>query len=146
MSGFLIDILTGFPCLFISSIAFTVAGISFVKKFVDNIKPGIWYPLVFGAMNGTIAVVVEHMIDSNAPYIVMIFVPAVMVLEIVSISKNPFWIYVFILGSFLLNLTVQYNLVMAALGLILQDAILSFTGLEYRIMMFSVTMIVTRLY
>lgn len=143
MSGFLIDILMGFPCLFISSIAFTVAGISFVKKFVDNIKPGIWYPLVFGAMNGTIAVVVEHMIDSNAPYIVTIFVPVVMVLEIVSISKNPFWIYVFILGSFLLNLTVQHNLVMAALGLILQDAILSFTGLEYRIMIFSVTMIVS---
>jgi len=143
MSGFLIDVLTGFPCLFMSSMAFTVAGISFVRKFIDNIKPGIWYPFAFGISNGAIAVVVEHVIDSNAPYIVMIFVPVVMVLEIMSISKNPFWIYVFILGSFLLNVSVLYNLVMASMGLILQDVILTFTRLEYRIMVFSVTMTVS---
>lgn len=143
MSGFLINTLAGFPCLFISSIAFTVVGISFVRKFIDNIKPGIWYPLVFGVLNGTIAVVMESIFDSNAPYIIMIFIPMTMTLEIIRISKNPFWIYVFILGTFLLNVSVLYNLVASTIGLIFQNSELSLTRFQHRVMMFSATMIVS---
>lgn len=143
MSGFLIDTLTGFPCLFISSMTFTVVGISFVKKFIDKIKPGIWYPLVFGALNGTIAVVMESMLDSNAPYLIMIFVPVAMTLEIISVSKNPFWIYVFILGAFLLNVSVLYNLMASVIGLVFQNSELSLTGIQHRVMVFSTTMIVS---
>lgn len=143
MSGFLINTLAGFPCLFISSAVFTVVGFLFTRKFIDNIKPSIWYPLTFGILNGTIAVVIENMVQSNVPYIIMFFVPLVMVLEIMSISRNPFWIYVFLFGSFLINISVLYNLVVAVLGLVLTEISLSLSDVQYRTMVFSLTLLVS---
>ena len=88
MFNIVIAILSSFPFLFIASVSFTVAGINFVSKFVDNIKPDFWYKLAFGSLNGIIAIVAETFITSNAPYIIMIFVPLVTVLEIMSISRG----------------------------------------------------------
>lgn len=137
-----IGILSSIPCLFVSSVVFTVAGISFVRKFVDNIKPNFWYRIWFGCLNGTIAIVAELLTTSNAPYIIMVFVPIVMILEIMSISKNPPWIYVFVLGSFILNVSVIYNLVVAVLGISSPTISYALSSLDYRVLIFSLTLIV----
>lgn len=141
----IIAILSSFPFLFISSVSFTVVGINFVSKFVDNIKPNFWYKLAFGSLNGTIAIVAETFTTSNAPYIIMIFVPLVTVLEIMSISRNPLWIYVVILGAFILNVSVIYNNVVAVLGIGSPSISQNLNSLDYRILIFSLSLSVSSL-
>lgn len=145
MFNIVIAILSSFPFLFIASVSFTVAGINFVSKFVDNIKPDFWYKLAFGSLNGIIAIVAETFTTSNAPYIIMIFVPLVTVLEIMSISKNPLWIYVVILGAFILNVSVIYNNVVAVLEIGSFSSSQNLNSLDYRILFFSLTLVVSTL-
>lgn len=142
MSEIIIAVLSSFPFLFIASVLFTVVGINFISKFIDNIKPSFWYKLAFGSLNGTIAIVAEVFTTSNAPYIIMIFVPLITVLEIISISKNPLWVYVVILGAFVINVSVMYNIVVAVLGISSPTISQTLEPLDYRVLIFSLTLFI----
>ena len=114
----LTEIFSSLYWLFLSSIFFTFISFHFVRKFLDNVKPGILLPLLFGILNGAIAAVMETMVSSNLPHVVMFFVPLTIVLELFCISKNPFRVYIFILGAFLINYCGIYSIILASTGLL----------------------------
>ena len=138
----IIEILSSLYWLFFSSIFFTFISFQFVRKFVDNVKSSIIFPLLFGVLNGTIAAVVETMVDKNLPHVVMFFVPVTIVLELFCISKNPFRVYIFILGSFLINYCGIYSLIIAATGLLWPDLPSYLSAIDYRVFIFSLVTII----
>ena len=105
------------PWLFLTSIFFTVISFHFVKKIIANVRSGLFFPILFGVVNGVIATTMETMVDKNLPYVIMFFVPLAIVLEVFCVSKNPFRVYVFLLGAFLINYSGTYSLALAASGL-----------------------------
>ena len=133
----IIEILSSLYWLFFSSIFFTFISFQFVRKFVDNVKSSIIFPLLFGVLNGTIAAVVETMVDKNLPHVVMFFVPVTIVLELFCISKNPFRVYIFILGSFLINYCGIYSIILASTGLLWPELPNYLSAIDYRVFIFS---------
>ena len=138
----IVEILSSLYCLFFSSLFFTFVSFQFVRKFLDNVKSSIIFPLLFGVLNGTVAAVVETMVDRNLPHVVMFFVPVTIVLELFCISKNPFRIYIFVLGSFLINYCGIYSLIIAATGLLWPDLPSYLSGIDYRVFIFSLVTII----
>ena len=133
----IMDLFSSLQWLFLSSIFFTVISFHFVRKFVDNIHSGLFFPILFGLLNGFIAIAVETMVEENLPHVIMFFVPVAIVLEIFCVSKNPFRVYVFILGSFLINYSGIYSLIIAIVGLLWPQLPSFITGLDYRVFIFS---------
>ena len=133
----IMDLFSSLQWLFLSSIFFTVISFHFVRKFVDNVHSGLFFPILFGILNGFIAIAVETMVEENLPYVIMFFVPLAIVLEIFCVSKNPFRVYVFILGSFLINYSGIYSLTLAISGLLWPDIPSYITGIDYRVFVFS---------
>ena len=85
----LMDLFSSLPWLFLTSIFFTVISFHFVRKIVDNVRSGLFFPILFGVVNGVIATTMETMVDKNLPYVIMFFVPLAVVLEVFCVSKNP---------------------------------------------------------
>ena len=133
----LTEIFSSLYWLFLSSIFFTFISFHFVRKFLDNVKPGILLPLLFGILNGAIAAVVETMVSSNLPHVVMFFVPLTIVLELFCISKNPFRVYIFILGAFLINYCGIYSIILASTGLLWPELPNYLSAIDYRVFIFS---------
>lgn len=133
----LTEIFSSLYWLFLSSIFFTFISFHFVRKFLDNVKSGILLPLLFGILNGAIAAVVETMVSSNLPHVVMLFVPLTIVLELFCISKNPFRVYIFILGAFLINYCGIYSIILASTGLLWPELPNYLSAIDYRVFIFS---------
>lgn len=139
----ILEILSSLYWLFLSSIFFTFISFHFVRKILDNVKPSIILPLLFGVLNGTIAAVVETMVDRNLPHVVMFFVPLTIVLELFCISKNPFRVYIFILGAFLINYCGIYSLIIAATGLLWPELPNYLSAIDYRVFIFSLVTLIS---
>lgn len=137
----MIAVLSDFPCLFVSSVLFTVVSFYFVRKFVDNIHRRFWAHLLFGVINGAAAVVSEILVNSFFPYIIMFFVPLGMVLELLFATKNSTRVYVFIFGAFLINVSGIHSLIVAVIGLLWSDVSSLMTEGEYRVFVFSLVLL-----
>lgn len=132
-----IDILSSLYWLFLSLLFFTFISFHFVRKFLDNIRPGVLLPLLFGVLNGAVAVWMETIVDRNLPHVVMFFVSFTIVVELFCISKNPLRVYIFILGAFLINYCGIYSIIIAATGLLWPDLPSYLSAIDYRVFIFS---------
>lgn len=146
MNSFLkifMGLFSSLPWLFLTSIFFTVVSFHFVKKIVANVRSGLFFPILFGIVNGVIATTMETMVEKNLPYVIMFFVPLAVVTEVFCVSKNPFRVYVFLLGAFLINYSGTYSLALAASGLLWPDLPAHLSGVDYRVFIFSLVTVLS---
>lgn len=139
----LMGLFSSLPWLFLTSIFFTVISFHFVKKIVANVRSGLFFPILFGIVNGVIATTMETMVDKNLPYVIMFFVPLAIVLEVFCVSKNPFRVYVFLLGAFLVNYSGTYSLALAVAGLLWPELPVYLSSVDYRVFIFSLVTVLS---
>lgn len=139
---YLIEFCSSFSGLFIFSIFFTFAAFNFVKCFLRNFNSSVHYSLIFGSINGITGIVLENNMAGNYPYLIIIFVPIFVVLEIMLISKNPFSVNLFVLGGFLINFGTIYTVSMAVIGYYYNIERFVASGLKLKTLQFAVALLV----